>query len=222
MIKAVFFDAAGTLLHLPRGVGYNYRAVMLRHGIEVCEKKLNDAFRVAWKAMPARAASLRPRPGDDKPWWRELVARVASICAIPQSASDRLFEELYAHFALPGVWELYPEVREVMETLSRNYCLGIISNFDGRLRTILGHLDLAVFFKSVTISSEVGADKPHPFIFEAALKSLGVASHEAIHVGDDPVSDWQGAEAAGMACFPFDRTRNSLTDLLPFLQARAV
>src|SRR5438093_5066894 len=138
MINAVFFDAAGTLIHLPKSVGWHYRLIALRHGLELHEQDLNAAFRVAWKAMPARPALRCARPDDDKGWWRELVGRVLDDFAVPRGFDQgAYFEELYTHFAEPGVWALFPEVERVLAQLGGRFRLGVISNFDRRLRTIL-------------------------------------------------------------------------------------
>jgi HAD superfamily hydrolase (TIGR01509 family) len=40
-------------------------------------------------------------------------------------------------------------------------------------------------FDACIVSAEVGAEKPNPVIFEAALEELGVAPEETVHVGDD-------------------------------------
>lgn len=219
MIRAIFFDAVGTLIHLPRGVGFHYREIGVRHGVEASEAELATAFRRAWREMPQRPPTLAPRADDDKAWWRELVGRVLNLCHANATNADHFFEELYARFSEPGVWELYPEVKPVLRELSKNHGLGIISNFDGRLRVILNQLNVTPHFRHIVISSETGADKPAAFIFQTALKKLGVAPHEALHVGDDPIQDWQGAEAAGLHCFRLDRRRNSLSDLTAFAAA---
>ena len=221
MIEVIFFDAAGTLFHLPRGVGYHYREVALRHGCEIGERDLHGAFAAVWKTMPPRPATRAPRADDDRGWWRELVGRALERCAVAAGALDRevYFSELYAEFARPGVWELFPEVRAVLEELQPQCRLAIISNFDGRLRTILRHLDLARYFQPIVISSEVGADKPDPWIFQHALERAGVAPGAALHVGDDPARDWAAAEAAGLRCFRLARPANSLRDLPAWLAA---
>ena len=59
---------------------------------------------------------------------------------------------------------------------------------------------LTPFFERMIISSEVGADKPDPYIFRYALDALRAEPADAIHVGDDPERDW-GAEAIGAAFF---------------------
>lgn len=215
-IKIIFFDAAGTLFHLPRGVGWHYREVALRHGLDLNEEALRGAFGAVWREMPSRPASRGPRPDDDKGWWRELVERVLDRCgAVGEgSARDAYFEELYREFTLPGVWKLFPEVREILDALRPRFRLGVISNFDGRLRAILSHLGILEMFDPVIISSEAGADKPDAWIFEQALARAGVAPGEAWHAGDDPERDWRGAAAAGMHVFRLSRPGNSLRDLL--------
>ena len=79
---------------------------------------------------------------------------------------------------------------------------------------ILEQLGISKFFSALAISSEVGADKPNPFIFQRAAELCGVAPNEALHVGDDPVRDWEGAAHAGVAAFELERPRNSLGDVL--------
>lgn len=221
MIEVIFFDAAGTLFHLPRGVGHHYREVALRHGCEIPERDLQAAFSTVWKMMPPRATTCEARADDDRGWWRELVLLVLDRCGVAAGAMDReaYFAEVYAEFTRPGVWELFPEVRAVLEMLRPRYRLGIISNFDGRLRAILAHLGIAAHFQPIVISSEVGSDKPDPRIFQHALESAGVAPDAAVHVGDDPARDWRAAEAAGLCSFRLARPANSLRDLRTWLAA---
>jgi putative hydrolase of the HAD superfamily len=126
---------------------------------------------------------------------------------------DRCFEELYEHFARPGVWQLFPEVQEVLARLSQMYRLAIISNFDGRLRRILADLNVTQYFEQIIVSSEVGADKPHREIFDAALEAMDVSPELSVHVGDHPVLDWEAAESVGISAFKLKRPENSLSDL---------
>ncbi|MGB8167575.1 MAG: HAD-IA family hydrolase [Chthoniobacteraceae bacterium] len=214
--RVIFFDAAGTLFHLPQGVGFHYREVLSRHGIVREEAALEAAFREVWQTMEAPALSEGPRMDDDRGWWREVVERVLDRCEVVPGKLNRgpFFDELYAEFVKPAVWRLYPEVEDVLTTLGRRFALGVITNFDGRFRAIADQLGIARHFRHIIISSEVGADKPAPLIFERALTIAGVAAGEALHVGDDPVCDWQGAERAGLSVFRLDRPRNDLRDLL--------
>jgi putative hydrolase of the HAD superfamily len=220
MIKAIFFDAAGTLFYLTKTVGDHYALVGRDVGLKLDAKQLDYAFHTAWKQMPRRSPIDGPRENDDKGWWRELVGHVFAQVAPSVSELDRdnFFEVAYEHFAEPGVWDLYPETPEVLEQLRPRFELAVISNFDGRLRLILQHLGISKYFAHVFISSELGADKPDPEIFRRSLKIMHLDTNEVLHVGDDPERDWKAASAAGLSVFRLDRPRNSLRDLLATLK----
>jgi len=219
MIKAIFFDAVGTLFRLTNTVGDHYAYVGREVGLDLDAQNLERAFHAAWKQMPQRAAIDRPRENDDKGWWRGLVYLVLDQIAPSLSEFDRdnFFEIAYEHFAEAGVWELYPEVHDVLEQLQPRFQLAVVSNFDGRLRLILQHLDISKFFPNVFVSSELGADKPDPEIYRRALRLMKLKPNEALHVGNDPKRDWEAASAAGLSIFRLERPRNSLRDLLTFL-----
>jgi putative hydrolase of the HAD superfamily len=221
VIKAIFFDGVGTLIHLPKSVGHHYALVGKRVGLALDAAALDQAFTACWKQMPTRLAIEGPRDDDDKGWWRELVDQVIDQVAPRMSELDRdaFFEVAYSHFAEAGVWELYPEVIEVLGILRPRFNLAVVSNFDGRLRMILEQLGVSQFFSHVFLSSELGADKPDPLIYHRALKLSRLAPIEVLHVGDDPVRDWRGAEAAGLSIFRLDRARNSLRDLHAILES---
>jgi len=219
MIKAIFFDAVGTLFSLTNTVGDHYAYVGREVGLDLDARSLERAFHAAWKQMPQRAAIDRPRENDDKGWWRGLVYLVLDQIAPSLSEFDRdnFFEIAYEHFAEAGVWELYPEVPGILEQLQPRFQLAVVSNFDGRLRLILQHLGISKFFPNVFVSSELGADKPDPEIYRRALKLIKLKPNEALHVGNDQKRDWEAASAAGLSIFRLERPRNSLRDLLTFL-----
>jgi putative hydrolase of the HAD superfamily len=218
-LKAIFFDAAGTLFYLTKTVGDHYALVGREVGLTLDARQLDRAFYKAWNQMPRRTAIDGPRPNDDKGWWRELVDLVLDQVAPSLSEFDRdnFFEIAYEHFAEAGVWELYPEVVGVLEKLQPRFQLAVISNFDGRLRFILGHLGISKYFAHVFVSSEIGADKPDPEVFRRAVKIISLKPDEVLHVGDDQERDWKAASEAGLSIFRLDRQKNSLHDLLKFL-----
>jgi putative hydrolase of the HAD superfamily len=217
-VKVIFFDAAGTLIHLPRGVGFHYASVAARHGWNTDAEAIGRSFRAAWKAMPTPVPSHRPRMDDDRGWWRELVDLVLADAGAPDGF-DRVayFEELYEEFSQPGVWELYPEVLAALEALKPHYRLAILSNFDPRLRRVLDHLSVLSRFSLIVLSSEAGADKPDPWIFEHALAQANVTTDEALLVGDDLDCDVAGARRAGWHAFHIDRPRTTFHNLVKAL-----
>jgi putative hydrolase of the HAD superfamily len=209
------FDAAGTLFHLPRGVGWHYADVARRHGAEFDAGALERAFRAAWKQAMPPEETTGPRPDDDRTWWRGLVEQVLDRVG-GDASIDRgvFFTELWEEFAKPGVWELFPETHAVVSKMANRHRLGVLSNFDSRLHTILNHLGLAHFFEHVVVSSEVGVEKPSARMFGEALDRFDVRAEEVLHVGDEPEADWRGAREAGLRVFELRRPENSLRDLL--------
>ena len=219
MLKAILFDAVGTLFYLTKTVGDHYAFVAEEVGLKLDAKKLDAAFYAAWKQMPPRQAIDGPRENDDKDWWRELANLVLEEVAptLDELDRDNFFEVAYEHFAEAGVWELYPEVIGVLDKLRPRFELAIVSNFDGRLRVILERLGISKYFGHVFVSSEIGADKPDPEIFRRALKFLDLQPGEVLHAGDDPQRDWRAASAAALSIFQLDREKNSLRDLSAIL-----
>jgi putative hydrolase of the HAD superfamily len=215
-LKAIFFDAVGTLFYLTKTVGDHYALVGREIGLTLDAQQLDRAFFTAWERMPPRAPIDGARENDDKGWWRELVDLVLDQVApsLDEFDRDNFFEIAYEHFAEAGAWELYPEVTDVLEKLRPRFQLAVVSNFDGRLRFILEHLGISKYFAYVFISSELGADKPDPELFRRALKFIDLKPNEVLHVGDDSERDWKAASEAGLSIFRLDRQKNSLRDLL--------
>ncbi len=188
MIRAVFFDVGGTLIEPWPSVGAVYARVGKPFGMRASAEAMEQAFRSAWKELKRGAVTT-----SDRAWWRALVQR-----AVP-GAPAGYFEALYEEFARPQAWRVYPDVVETLDVLrARGLHVGIISNWDERLRPLLERMDLSRYFDSLTISCEVGAEKPAAAIFRAALAAAEVGSSEAVHVGDSDEEDRQGAEAVGI------------------------
>lgn len=87
--------------------------------------------------------------------------------------------------------------------------MGVLSNFDSRLYSVLDALDLRQFFTSITISTEVGAAKPDPLIFATALNKHKCPAKLAWHIGDSLKEDYQGAKAAGLKAILLQRSDKS-------------
>jgi putative hydrolase of the HAD superfamily len=96
--------------------------------------------------------------------------------------------------------ELRPCAKSLLKKISTSYKLGLISNFTYAPVIYAGLRKLGInqFFNAVLVSDEVGWRKPHPKIFNQALKRLKVSAHETIYVGDSPLEDIKGAKSTGM------------------------
>lgn len=205
----IFFDAGGTLLHPYPSVGAVYAEVGKRYGIDQHPTEIEAAFRTVWQKMQEEREQKTLRYGvseeESKIWWKTVVERVFRTIGIEQNISA-YFEEVYQVFAEPRCWRLFPEVLEVLDFLGKNdYPLGIISNWDTRLPHILEGLGISPYFRYMVISSKVGAEKPDPRIFEAALRLAQVSPERALLVGDSAIDDVVGAERVGMHGVLLDR-----------------
>ena len=130
------------------------------------------------------------------------MARTLAFAGYSLPAFDTYFERVYRRFEQPGIWRARAGAEEMLKVLRRaGLRLGVLSNFDGRLHAVLRTLELAPYFEHVIVSSEVGANKPSPLIFRAALARFGVAPGQMLHVGDDPDLDGEGAAALGIKTF---------------------
>jgi putative hydrolase of the HAD superfamily len=214
MIRVVTFDAAGTLIRLVNPPGRTYAETARLFGYQMDPGRLQEAFRGAWKSLPPPLESNGPHPDDDRGWWRRLVAKTIDNAGYEIDRFDDYFTEVYAMFARPGVWELFPDVPLVLRELSRlEIRLGVISNFDRRLYEVLLHLGVRDAFEHVVISSEVGAQKPAARIFWEAVRRFDVGAREILHVGDDPDADFGGARSAGLQALLVDHQTTRLPSL---------
>ena len=209
-IKAVFFDAAGTLMKPNRSVGESYSAFAAKYGMDVSPSDLSQRFRVCFDEAPRLAfpgASQESVETLERDWWKRLVAKVFE----PWGRFDKFdvfFAELFAYFAQPDAWRLYPEVLQTLKVLKqRGVRSSVISNFDSRLVQILDGLGIGSCFEHIFVSSRVGYAKPDPQIFHFAVKQHEVEPGESLHVGDSEVNDRRGAANAGLRGILVDRRR---------------
>ena len=74
----------------------------------------------------------------------------------------------------------------------------MISNADGKIEDVLKRCRIADCFATITDSGLVGYEKPHPVIFQAALRTMGAKPEESLYVGDVYSVDYLGSTRAGM------------------------
>jgi putative hydrolase of the HAD superfamily len=218
-IRAVMLDATGVLIDPAVPVGQTYAEMAGRYGVELPAWRLEDGFRRALRAAPARV--LPGRTGDaavafERGWWRELVRK--TFQAVDSTARfadfDDFFDDLYDHYGRADAWLLRRGALRALTGLrAAGLGIGVVSNFDHRLPEILEGLEIASFFDVVMIPSRCGAAKPDPDIFLAALALLGVEAGETVYVGHDPIVDAPGASRAGL--LPLMLNEAEALDALP-------
>ena len=157
--------------------------------------------------------------------WAEIVDETF-VGLVVEPPSKTFFPELYERFAQAAAWRIYPDVGPTLAALAgRGLKLGVISNWDERLRPLLNALGLARRLETIVVSCEVGASKPAPAIFQKAAEQLGVLPGAILHVGDSFEMDVQGAARPDSAQCKSRRKAKplragqieSLLDLLPLV-----
>lgn len=222
--KAIFFDRDGTLTY------FDKKKELWRDNIisEWSGKPFTLPYDKMMKLFELASEGKKPwyKTVDDE---REFFKRFYKYLLIGEgvkenidSRSTLLFSELWCNKDRA----LFPETIEVLEYFhSHGYKMGVISDTSPSLEYTLQQLGISKYFTSFTASSLVGAGKPSPIIFNAALNAQGVSAKESIYV-DDYKPEADGAREQGFTSFLIDRkgenneawTIQSLNQLIDFVE----
>jgi putative hydrolase of the HAD superfamily len=208
-ITTVTLDVGNTLLYCDPSPPEIYAEAFGRHGRPVPAEEVAPVFRDSWAEMQRRTPPGTDRyssvRGGERAWWGQLLQLVLERLE-HDAAREPLLDDLYAAFSQPEIWRLFPEVWEALETLAgQGLRMAVISNWDSRLPEILDGLDLTRWFETVSVSVLEQVEKPSIAIFRRTLQRLGVTAGEAVHVGDSPREDYEGAARAGLHPVLIDR-----------------
>jgi putative hydrolase of the HAD superfamily len=190
--SAVLLDALGTLVELETPWPHLVDELAAR-GVVVGEE-------AARAAMLAEMAYYRAHHDEASTWpaLKDLRRRCAGVVQEQLATSLPLADVEEALLAAVR-FRAYPEVPAVLERLRAGGArLAVVSNWDVSLHDVLERTQLRALVDVVVISAELGAAKPDPAIFRAALDRLGATARDAIHVGDSVEHDVAGARAAGV------------------------
>ena len=134
-------------------------------------------------------------------WWTFHTYLLEELNALDNGVRDALVENTQNS----ANWDqIPPGTRDALERIRREYAIAVISNADGGIETVLRRCGIADCFASITDSGIVGHEKPHPAIFEAALREMKAEPADSLYVGDVYSVDYVGARNAGMQAVLFD------------------
>ena len=193
--KAVFFDVDFTLIYPgPAFQGVGYRDFCARYGMAV------DPAR--FQAAVISASHILDREQDavyNPQIFIDYTAHIIRAMGGSGSAVEPCAEEIYQEWALCHHFLLYDDVPESLEALAAgDIRIGLISNSHRCLEAFQEHFELDGLVDVAVSSSQHGFMKPHPSIFEAALKLADVSAADAMMVGDSLTQDIDGARRVGM------------------------
>jgi putative hydrolase of the HAD superfamily len=197
--RAVFFDAGHTLLYAHPDLPTIYTDVTASLGVRLEPTSFAAAFGPAFKAgVKEYAPHGHASDAQDLAMWRGITRRIYDAVRL-DVPFETWFEALWTRFGAPSSWRLYEDVVDTLGALrGRGLKLGIVSNWDSRLRGIAEGLGLSELVDFLVVSAEAGVRKPDPGIFRLALEKAGVRPEEALHVGDLAEEDVLGAQRAGV------------------------
>jgi len=194
-VRAVFFDAVGTLIHPVEPVPATYRRFAARQGLMLDEPTVQLRMKSAYAHQERldQAAGWRTDEAREFDRWQSIVRDT-----LPEAAV--CFDELWHYFSTPQAWTVADDTAEALIQLQqRGLVLGIASNFDQRLASILPAFPALAPVAAVSIiSSAIGWRKPGRGFFEEVIRQAECEPAEIMFVGDDWRNDIEGATAAGL------------------------
>ena len=202
-VRAVFFDVDFTLIYPgPTFQGEGYAVFCRRYGIAV------DPARFAGAVIAASSILYDDHNHVyDAAIFVRYTRRIIEEMGGTGETLDACAQEIYAEWAACQHFFLYDDVAPALRELAtRGLKIGLISNSHRCLASFERHFSLHGLIAAAISSSEHGYLKPHPSIFESALKLAGVSAHESVMVGDSYPHDVEGARQVGMRGILVQRT----------------
>jgi REG-2-like HAD superfamily hydrolase len=198
----ITFDAFGTLIEPSQSVGRWYRealnsltemTIRLPH-----PKYFGEAFDKTYqekiKAEPCFGATTGK---SSKQWWTEQIedtlrnteglvyVEPEEITALLPALAEFLYTDV---FSTKEGWQVKEDVMYTLDKLrdwrdqGNGPKIGVVSNFDERLPSILGELGVGEFLDFVTTSYSAKIEKPSKGIFDEALKAAGVSDPQVNNI----------------------------------------
>lgn len=204
----VFFDIGGTLIHAHPDVASAFVGVTRKRGHMISLADVSPFM----EEVDAYYEREYVRDGDfwcsherSRQIWIDMYTMLAGFTGL-ESDADEISNELYRAYLHADHWAIYADVQKALKALkSAGLRLGVVSNWDASLEGLLRELKLLPYFDDVVASAAVGYRKPDHVVFDLALERLGVDAARALHVGDLPEADGDGARSAGIRPVIIDR-----------------
>lgn len=195
-LRFVFFDVGNTLL-------FPNRARILAPLYERKVAPTDEQLRQLEIEIKNKFDDIVEHGGRaDESFWSMFYRRLFEVLGLDD---DPLRQQLVANTRTSANWDQpRPGTSEALAKIRRKYKTAVISNSDGKIADVVARAGIADGFLSITDSGIVGKEKPHPLIFETALKSVNARPEESLYVGDVYSVDYCGATKAGMKAALFD------------------
>ena len=201
-IKHIFFDLDHTLWDFERNSALAFAEIFKKNKVEVevgtflkSYIPVNDFYWKKYRDNQVTKEELRFGRLHDT--FNELRVKINS------DQINKLSEDYIIN--LPNNNYLFEDATSTLNALQEKYILHVITNGFSEVQVLkLSNSKIDHFFTTVTTSEEVGVKKPHPEIFEFALKKADAIPQESLMIGDNLEADILGAENYGLKAILYD------------------
>ncbi len=209
--EIIFFDVYGTLVGFDPPREQIQQAAASQFGMELDRDGIDRGYQDADQFMaeqnsrsPVRLMSSEDR---DRFFARyEQLVLAGAGHEVDLDTSGRVWAKVRAQ---EYGWALFDDVLPGLERLrDAGFRVAAISNMPMTGEEMCDQIGLTGRVEFAVTSGDVGAEKPDPRVFRAALERASVAANEAVMVGDSIGSDLRAAEAVGMGAVLMDRYNN--------------
>lgn len=206
--RAIFFDVGETLLQPRRPYGDLLTEVSHELSIDLPAEVLGGLAAHIEARVTGRSEQGLPftfPAAESQRFWFETYHDFL-VRALSGTDARRLASAFLDLLSSPTGYVLFEETVATLKHLrDEGYRLGIISNWEAWLPTLLMITGIETFFDHIVISGVCGLEKPDPRIFMLALDEGGYRPDEIVYIGDRPAHDVEPAVKAGIRPILLDR-----------------
>ena len=213
--KAICFDMGDTLIQVKPSYEALYHRIFARNGHNIPLGEVKQAVESAWDRVMRQDHdyNIAPTYAATMAWQKRLEVAVMTLLGIDPQHHDDLFMQIVAAFDDPQTYVFFDDALPTLKRVrAEGYKTAVISNWGWGLPDLCAALGLDHYVDIISTSARVGANKPNPAIFQRTLDGLGVAPHEALHIGDMVYADVEGAWSVGMAALWLERPERTGND----------
>lgn len=206
----VLFDAGETLLRPEPSFPELIVRLLEARGLSVSHDHtwINSALGSVFRAMDdlvVNREQFSTSAERSRAFWTEIYSRLLAELGVDDPDTEHA-TYLYEEFSNPEHYALFPDALPALRELAAHgYTLGIVSNFEAWLNTLLERLGIMTLMSVVVVSGVEGIEKPDPKIFRLALDRIDATPEQAVYVGDNPRIDVEAALSLGMGAVLVDR-----------------
>ncbi len=197
-IEAIFLDVGNTLRVVIEDREFMVQArkdLMTLVGAKEPEESFFETLETRWKTYRTQSKSTLLEASEKELWTKWLLPDYPVEMIAPLAGKlTRLWRD-HDGRRVPR-----PDAKAtILELHRRGYLLGIIANTitETEIPDWMEAEGLSCYFETVILSSKIRIRKPNPEIYWEAARRIGVEPARCAYVGDNPIRDVEGTQAAG-------------------------